>query len=204
MFAFHAVFSLSEQSDPFFTEYISIMAAPNWFNRILFGAPPRAQESLQSQAANGNADAQFTLALRFSLKDDYINAAAWYLKAAQQDHSLAQFNLGIIHSKGQGVARDSVQACQWFTKAAEKGDPGAQYHLGIERHRNSLDESVDAARESRIEAYKWLRLATIQEYLGSEAAWDRIAMSMVQAEIDTANERVARHSNPMRTPGSNG
>ena len=34
---------------------------------------------------------------------DYGKAAAWYRKAARQNHAMAQSNLGVLYEKGLGV-----------------------------------------------------------------------------------------------------
>ena len=52
---------------------------------------------------------------------DYAQAAQWYLKAADQSHSLAQFNLGIMYAAGQGVPRDEAKS---MGVDAKGGGPG--------------------------------------------------------------------------------
>ncbi|HOO52193.1 MAG TPA: tetratricopeptide repeat protein [Alphaproteobacteria bacterium] len=52
------------------------------------------------------------------------------LRAAEQDHAAAQFELGRCYYNGIGVKRDILQAAQWWTKAAEQGHADAQYNLG--------------------------------------------------------------------------
>ena len=53
------------------------------------------------------------------------------LRAAEQDHAAAQFELGRCYYNGIGVKRDILQAAQWWTKAAEQGHADAQYNLGV-------------------------------------------------------------------------
>ena len=53
---------------------------------------------------------------------DFIQAVAWYHKAALRGHPIAQFNLGCMHTSGHGVRRpDPVEAVRWYRKAAEQG-----------------------------------------------------------------------------------
>lgn len=40
------------------------------------------------------------------LPQDYMLAAAWYQRAAQQGYPRAQHLLGLLYDKGQGVAED--------------------------------------------------------------------------------------------------
>ncbi|MGO3666647.1 MAG: tetratricopeptide repeat protein, partial [Psychrobacter sp.] len=62
---------------------------------------------------------------------DYDQAMAWYLKAANQGDAGAQNNIGDIYEKGAGVSKDDVKAAQWYLKAANQGDALAQNSLGL-------------------------------------------------------------------------
>ncbi len=62
---------------------------------------------------------------------NYEKAVEWYLKAAEQGHATAQFNLGIMYRKGRGVAQNDEIAVEWFLKAAEQGYATAQNNLGL-------------------------------------------------------------------------
>ena len=46
------------------------------------------------------------------------DAAAWYRRAVEQGHAEAQYNLGVLYAKGQGVPQAYVQAHMWFNLAA--------------------------------------------------------------------------------------
>jgi TPR repeat protein len=45
--------------------------------------------------------------------------------AAEQGHTIAQFNLGLCFMYGQGVAKDPVEAVKWYRMAAEQGHADA-------------------------------------------------------------------------------
>src|SRR6266571_2085887 len=80
-----------------------------------------ASETTETLADRGDADAQFSVGFRFATEGkapDYAQAAHWYLKAANQNHALAQFNLGIMYGDGQGVLRDQAESLMWLRKAA--------------------------------------------------------------------------------------
>jgi hypothetical protein len=47
------------------------------------------------------------------------------------------------------------------------------------------------ASESRIEAYKWYRLAAAQGYQGSERAHATLTFNMTRADVAAGNQRVA-------------
>ncbi len=48
----------------------------------------------------------------------------WYRKAAEQGNDSAQFNLGVMYTKGRGVPQDYVQAHMWYNLAAAGSPPG--------------------------------------------------------------------------------
>jgi len=154
----------------------------------------RASETISVRAERGNADAQFNLGLKLAsagTEENFAQAANWYLKAADQNHALAQYNLGVMYSHAQGMPRDELQSAKWMRKAANLGDAGAQYAVGMSRQRLSLQEEAEAACESRIEAYKWLHLAARQGYLNSEAGCNSVAMGMTREGVTEGDCRAA-------------
>jgi TPR repeat protein len=167
--------------------------ATSWV-RKLFKRPPRAGlENTQTKADLGDAEAQFSLGLKFASGGpdwlDYDKAAHWYLMAANQNHALAQFNLGLMFADGQGVAQDDAQALMWIQKAAQQGDAGAQHHLGMRHRRASFEGLPKDKLESNLEAYKWFLLAATQGYLASAAAREDIAIGFTRAQVDEGNNR---------------
>jgi TPR repeat protein len=169
------------------------MATP--FFRRLFSRPEKpAVETTETKAGRGDAEAQFSLGVKFArdgATQDYPQAVQWYRKAADQNHSLAQFNLAIMYASGQGVARDDVKSMGWMQKAADQGDAGAQFRVGMKHHRASFDGPPEAAIESRILAYKWLELSATQGYRGSEAASAFVALNMTREDVADGRCRIA-------------
>src|SRR5271165_3899376 len=53
---------------------------------------------------------------------------------AEQGNVIAEYNLGMMYIKGEGVARDIVEGAKWLRKAAEQGNAAAQYDLGWVYH----------------------------------------------------------------------
>lgn len=151
------------------------------------------QAALQSQADQGDAQAQFGLALQYGsaagVELDFTQAARWYRKAADQEHTLAQYNLGTMFARGQGVPQDETAAANWMRRAAEGGDAGGQYHLGMRCHRASVDTLRADAQQCRIEAYMWFFLAAAQGYRDSGVAQQRVSVGMSRAEVEEGNRR---------------
>ncbi|MCX8500810.1 MAG: hypothetical protein ORO03_03835 [Alphaproteobacteria bacterium] len=55
------------------------------------------------------------------MPQDYAQAVSWYRKAAEQGHANAQFNLGIMYGKGQGVPTHDFNAYILSALAAVSG-----------------------------------------------------------------------------------
>ena len=56
---------------------------------------------------------------------------SWYLKAAKQGKSSAQFYVGYYYASGYGVKKDVKLAFEWYTKAAEQKSPAALNNLAF-------------------------------------------------------------------------
>ncbi len=54
-------------------------------------------------------------------RGDYATALTEFRPVAQQGNADAQFILGVMYSKGQGVPQDDVQAHMWLSLAAAQG-----------------------------------------------------------------------------------
>ena len=77
--------------------------------------------------------AQYQLALQFqigrALPHDDAEAAAWLLRAAEQDHVEAQLLLGLQYRAGRGVPQDDFEAAAWVRMAVDGGHPDALFFL---------------------------------------------------------------------------
>ncbi|MBI3260408.1 MAG: sel1 repeat family protein [Ignavibacteriae bacterium] len=145
----------------------------------------------RADADAGHAEAQFGLAVLLACgSGDYSQAVQWYSRAADQNHRLAQFNLGQMYARGQGVELNETEAVMWIQRAAHGGDAGAQFNLG-DRCGRASNHGIEAdAPESRIESYKWFKLAAAQGYRDSLARCDAATMRMTHEEVSEGNRRV--------------
>jgi TPR repeat protein len=154
-------------------------------------SPKQSTQTVVSE----DAESQFDLGVKFAsgkgAAQDFVQAAECYRKAAGQNHALAQFNLGIMYAEGQGVTEDVTESLVWFGRSARLGDAGAQLKLGDSLHFASLTQLPPFAAESRIEAYKWYRLATVQGYAGAEISSGILSMKMTWADVAAGNMRAA-------------
>ena len=62
------------------------------------------------------------------IQQNYDRAFYWYKKAADQGTAVAQYTIGTMHEKGQGVVRSQIEAVQWYRKASAQ-----QYESATER-----------------------------------------------------------------------
>ena len=90
-------------------------------------------------------------------RGDYATALKELLPLAEQGHAGAQYFIGYMYYKGQGVDQDGEEAVKWFRQAAEQGDVKSQVRLGV-MYRLGLTVSKNYK-----EAKKWLRMAAEQE-----------------------------------------
>ena len=57
-------------------------------------------------------------------------ALDWYRTGAEAGIASAQYRLGRMYAKGEGVARNDQLALQWLLQAAEQGHPEARKEAG--------------------------------------------------------------------------
>jgi tetratricopeptide (TPR) repeat protein len=104
----------------------------------------------------------FTPGWKAYLFKDY--AAAFKEYQASSDPR-AQYKLGIMYERGEGVPEDKGEAFKSYKKAAEKGVLPAEYRVGI---LYSTGEGVD---QDLTEAEKWLKKAADRDYAPAREAW---------------------------------
>ena len=59
-------------------------------------------------------------AFGIGVPQDYVEAVAWYRKAADGGYGLSQFMLGAMYDQGKGVPQDNEMAYMWFNLAASR------------------------------------------------------------------------------------
>lgn len=122
---------------------------------------PDVTKTCMGEALKGDAGAQYCLGSAYArgnggVAQDYGEALKWYLKAAEQNYTLAQFALGEMYSRGTGIPQDHTEAAKWYRKAAENGETRAQVSLG-----SIYVQGLGVPRDNA-EAAKWYRKAAEQ------------------------------------------
>lgn len=97
----------------------------------------------QARANRGDREAQFRLGHYYATQDvrqgnsqtsvesNLSRAAYWYNLASQQNHTLAQYNLGVQYMEGKGVDQNDDLALDLWLKAANAGHIHAQFNVGL-------------------------------------------------------------------------
>jgi hypothetical protein len=105
----------------------------------------------------------------------------WYRLAAEQKNVDAQYRIGEMYEKGQGVPQDYKTALMWYRLAAEQGYAPAQYNLGL-----MYDKGQGVPQDDKT-ALKWYRLIAAQGY------------AIAQREVERLEKKIAEQKQPSPT-----
>lgn len=89
-------------------------------------------------------------------RSDFETAYREWLPLAEQGHADAQYKLGLMYLRGNGVPEDKATTAKWFRLSAEQGFADAQAMLGWMYYKG------DGIPQDYAEAVKWCRLAAMQ------------------------------------------
>ncbi len=150
---------------------------------VLVSGTARAAPAIVGPLEEGNAA---------YVRGDFATAERLLRPLAEQGNATAQFDLGGMYNRGQGVPQDDAEALAWYRKAADQGDARAQNGLGdlyfdgkgvpqdyaaaLTWYRKSADqghasgeynlgamyESGEGVPQDDAEALRWYRLAADQ------------------------------------------
>ena len=127
-----------------------------------------------------------------------LGVARWYRLAAAVGFAMAQYGLGTMYARGEGVPQDYAEALKWYRLSADQGFVGAQYILG------ELYAKGEGVPRDYVVAHMWYNLAAAQaERDGGDlsksaaAARDKVASKITPAQIAEA-QKLAREWKPER------
>jgi hypothetical protein len=129
-------------------------------------------------------------------RGDYATALRFIRPLADQGRAAAQFKLGFMYAKGEGVPQDDVEAMKWIRLAARQGNAEAQNALGIR-----YAESDGVVPQDYFRAYMWFDLSAMQGNQSAVGDRDKVAGLMTPGEIAAA-QGMAREWKP--TPPQEG
>ncbi len=158
----------------------------------------------QKSAAQNEPDALYASALMYESgragKQDRAKALILYRQAATTGKSpSAEYALGRIYLRGDGVPRDEREGIIWLGKAANDGQPAAQYMLG------AAYEVGTIVKQDKIEAYYWYSAAlngdqavlhgTDPEF-DPQAAIDGLMLHMSKWDVEDAKAKLKKTPPP--------
>ena len=175
-----------------------VVGATAWLARGLHATLPGSEPVVASlphqRAAQGDAQAQLQLGMRYAAGDGVIQndkeAAKWFALAAKQGLAEAQYEYGLALLQGKGVVQDFRSAFTWIEKPAQRGYARAQYSLG-ELYRYGTGTAVDKAR-----AYLWFNLAAAQGVEAAAKARDNLLWQLKPEQVAAMQEEAQRMSRP--------
>jgi len=95
-------------------------------------------------------------------RQDYVGAAEWFKRAAEQGKPESQYRYAMLFRNGQGVAQDNSLALQWLQRAAPQGYVDAQYELAV-----LLENGIGVAQPDAAGALVWFRKAAESGHTGA-------------------------------------
>ena len=101
---------------------------------------------------------------------------------AEQGYVNAQYNLGNMYDRGEGVPENDAEAVKWYRLAAEQGNANAQNNLG------SMYANGEGVPQNNIRAYVWFSVAAAQ---GNEIARDsrnRVSEGLTPTQLGQAQQ----------------
>ena len=135
---------------------------------------------IKKEAEAGQANAQYNLGVMYARGDDvphdFVEAAKWFLMAAEQEYRPAQYTIGIMYKRGEGVPQDLNKAVGFITLAALHGHADAQYSLG---GMYALGEGVT---KDLVQAHFWLYSAYAREAEGAKETLTLVESQMTDAQ----------------------
>lgn len=177
------------------TGVVALVGLTAWFALDQHTTLPTIREPASlphARAAQGDAEAQLQLGLRYAEGDGVIQndkeAARWFALAANQELAEAQYHYGLALLRGRGVVQDYKAAFSWIEKPAKLGYAKAQYSLG-ELYRYGTGTAVDKAR-----AYLWFNLAAAQGMDAAVKARDSLVWQLKPEQIAAMQDEARRMS----------
>lgn len=151
-------------------KHLIIAAAFALSSTVIFSSPAAAQEDAFARGVSADE------------RGDYVEAAKWYRMVAEQGNAIAQHNLGVMYSKGEGVPENDAEGVKWYRRAAEQGYAYAQLALG------TMYAKGEGVPEDYVQAYKWWNLSAAQGNENAIANKEMLRKRMTPEQIAEAQK----------------
>lgn len=137
---------------------------------------------------SSSAHADFNDGVVAYMMGDYDKAFKTMQSLAEtSDHGYAQYYMGMMYMKGQGVDQDYKNAGEWFRKASEKSIPQAQYKLG-----NLYLKGRGVPKDFEY-AYIWFSVGAAHKHQLSVNAIKKAKTKLSEEELKEADKVIATY-----------
>ena len=173
--------------------WFNISAARNYRDAaVRRDALEKAMTAEQRAAAQNHLGEMYAIGI--GVPKDATKAVEWYLKAAAQGDTEAQYTLGLMYETGgmntrSRVPKDEAKAAEWYRKAAEgimkaaeQGDATAQFKLGMMYGRGN------GVQKNLVRAYAWMNIAAMQGNIGARGGQRDFEREMTAEQIAQAKK----------------
>lgn len=126
---------------------------------------------------------------------NFREAMRLYRPLAEKGDPEAQYYVGRMYEKGQGVRKDQAEVVKWYRKAAEGGYAAAQYRLAV-----GYAYGLAGLSRDHDTAVRWLRRAAegghkkAQKYLGRAYADGRFGLPVDDKQAEYWTKRAESSS----------
>lgn len=137
---------------------------------------PAERSAVSQRQGLTEADVAYNLGVKYytgtgDVERDIVIAIEWFEKAATQGKPEAQYYLGFVHQRGEGVKRNYKKALKWYRLAAAQGDKGGQTGLG------DLYAAGHGVARDDAEAARWYHRAAKQGKAEAQYSLGRFYMT---------------------------
>ena len=131
------------------------------------------------------AHADFNSGVIAYLTGDYETAYNTMMSLADTSNdAMAQYWLGVMYMKGQGVEQNYEEAGKWFRRSAEQAIPQAQYKLG-----NLYSDGNGVPQDNEF-AYVWYSVAASHQHPKSIDAAATLKTQLSEVEMKEAGKLI--------------
>ena len=131
----------------------------------------------------GNSEsADFQKGLTAAQSGDFATALREWEPLAKQGNARAQYNLGVMYDKGDGVLQDDKTAVKWYRLAAKQGNALAQGNLGVKYAQGQ------GVLKDYVYAHMWGNIAATNGNKMSVKFRDFVEKKMTPSQLEKAQD----------------
>jgi TPR repeat protein len=128
---------------------------------------------------------------------DYAKARQYFDKAATLGSDRAQYNLGVMYYRGEGMKIDYPKALALFTQAANQAFPDAAFNLAV------MYAKGNGAAINNVDAYAWFSIAASEGDPKAASVIASVSDKLSADEKKTADTRITALKKGIVPPKAN-